>query len=180
MHPRQRVTRGGAVRDLRSFDRNPVESRDEPRGLAVEKTPQRAAAIGLGGGRLNARARQMRHQVEIERQVFRRQPLVQRQYETPIVGGQKIVCVLDAGNDGFEFMHRAKRVTGEPYGKIISGDSGVDSHRRTRQAAAESPALNAEGYGCDQKENSSHIGILRPVSRLSRRTHVPSEPSATR
>ena len=70
-----------------------------PAGLAVQMREQRAGAIGRRRRHFDAGARQMRHQVEVERQLVGGQALVQRQDEAASLGGDEVVGVLDAGSD---------------------------------------------------------------------------------
>ena len=79
MQPCERVADRRAVTRVGRLDRRAVDARDQARGLAVEQREQRAGAIGLRRGHLDAGAREMRHQVEIERQLLGRQALVERQ-----------------------------------------------------------------------------------------------------
>ena len=58
----------------------------------------------------NAVAREVRHQVEIERQLVRRQALEQREHVAALRGGDEVVGVLDAGLDRLERIERADRV----------------------------------------------------------------------
>ena len=81
----------------------------------------------------------MRHQVEIKRQLFRWQALVERQYEAAIIGCNEIVRVLDAGDNRLEFAHRSERVAGEPCDEVIGGDGGVD---REEGADGDEPAAD--------------------------------------
>ena len=60
----------------------------------------RRLAIGLGHG--NAVAGQMRHQVQVERQLGRRQLLEQRQHEPAVGGGDEVVGVLDPGENALQ------------------------------------------------------------------------------
>ena len=65
-------------------------------GLAVEHREQRAGAIRRRRRHFDARPREMRHQVEIERQLVGGQALVERQHVAAAVGGDEVVGVLDA------------------------------------------------------------------------------------
>ena len=110
----------------------PSRRATRPGGLAVEETPQRAGAIGLRRRRHHARARKMRHEIEIKRQLFRRQALVERQHVAPLGGSEKVIAVFDAGGDGLEVVHRAQRIARQPGCKFIGGDGGIDRHQPTR------------------------------------------------
>ena len=50
---------GGAMRDIGRGDRNAVDARHDPGGLAVEETEQRACAVRHGSGAFDAGAREI-------------------------------------------------------------------------------------------------------------------------
>jgi hypothetical protein len=70
----------------------------------------------------------MRHQVEVERQLVRGKPLVERQHVTAALGGHEVIGVLDAGGDRRMLDERAERIAREPRIQFVSGDGGIDGH----------------------------------------------------
>src|SRR5205814_2666479 len=87
-------------------------------------------------GRCHSCARKMRHEIEVEGQLFRRQPLVECQHVAAFVGGKKVVRVLYTCHDGIEGAHGPQRVTRQPGGEIVWGDGGVDRHLPASRAAS--------------------------------------------
>ena len=144
-----------------------IESSYQSGGLAIEKTPQRPAPIRFGRGGLHSVARQMRHQIEIERQLFRRQPLVERQNEATLVGGEEIVACSRC-------RRRSARTRALRPARSASARRRVLRRRRVCRQTSGVAALPARRSVApvlrewalrlrDQKVNSSHIGTLSPV-----------------
>ena len=111
-------------------DRFAINARDESRGLAVQKREQRAGAVGLGRRHLDARSRQMGHQIEIKRQLGCRQTLVQRQHVTTFFRRHEVIGVFDSRRDRRELDQAADHVAGKPCIEILSGDGRVDGHEK--------------------------------------------------
>jgi len=120
-HPRA-VIAGGMV------DGRTVDPAHQPGRPAVQAREQSAGAIGRRRGHFDAGSREVRHQVQIERQFVGRQTLVQRQNVPATLRGHEIVRVLDARGDRRQLDERAERVAAEPRVELFGGDRGVDGH----------------------------------------------------
>ena len=116
---RERGARLGAVRGRWALDRVAVEPCHQAGGFAVEKAPQRPSAIGLRRGGFDSRACKMRHEVEIEGKLFRSEPFIEREHETPVIGRHEVVRVLDSRGNRLEEVNCADRVTREPGSEIL-------------------------------------------------------------
>src|SRR6185312_10113579 len=106
-HPRA-VIAGGMV------DGRTVDPAHQPGRPAVQAREQSAGAIGRRRGHFDAGSREVRHQVQIERQFVGRQTLVQRQNVPATLRGHEIVRVLDARGDRRKVDERSQRVSREP------------------------------------------------------------------
>ena len=133
-----------------------------PGGLAVEQREQRAGAVGNRRGHFDAGAREMRHQVEVERQLRRRQPLVERQHVTAALGRDEVVGVLDARGDRRELGQPAHRIAREPCVEFGSGDRRVDGHART-QAGISGGRATATLAGCERGQFTRKTGATSAV-----------------
>ena len=98
MRPEQRAQLR-AMRRLGALDGAAAEARDQRRGLAVERAEVLVGKVRDRRRARNAVAREVRHQVEVERQLVRRQALEQREHVAPLRGGDEVVGVLDARLD---------------------------------------------------------------------------------
>jgi hypothetical protein len=99
MHAAQKRAQLGAMRRLGALDGTAAEPRDERRRLAVERAEVLVREIRDRRRARDAVAREVRHQVQVERQLMRRQALEQREDVAPLGGGDEVVGVLDAGLD---------------------------------------------------------------------------------
>src|SRR6185503_16155046 len=91
VHAREEQPELAALRRAGALQRLTGQARDQRRRLAVQR-----AEVGVGQARHrrrtgNAVARKVRHQVEVERQLGRRQALEQRQDVAALRGGDKVV-----------------------------------------------------------------------------------------
>ena len=168
----ERRADGRAMRDVGRLHRRAVDPRDEARRLAVQHAEQRARAVADRRRAFDAGLREMRHQVEVERQLFGGQALVERQHVAALRRRHEIVRVLDARRDRRLQHEPADRVAREPGFEFFGGYGRVDGHRAPRRANG-APVRRTCGIGeSAQNSKSSHIGTLSPESRLSRRTNI--------
>ena len=145
VQPRQRSAHVGAVHRRWRLDRRAVDTRDEARGLAVEQREQCAGAIGHRRRHFDAGAREMRHQIQIERQLAGRQALVQREDVTAALGRHEIVGVLDARRNGLQFGQTANRIAREPGVEFGSGDRCVNGHAYAPAGITAAPVFEESG-----------------------------------
>jgi hypothetical protein len=73
-------------------------------------------------------AREVRHEIQVERKLRRGEPLEQRQDETAVRGRDEVVGVLDARCDALQVGERADRIALEPGRKLFVGDAREDRH----------------------------------------------------
>ena len=111
----------------RAVRRAPARSTDAPgrrvtsaAGLPFSVAEERVREVGDRRRAGNAVAREVRHQVEVEGQLRRRQPLEQRQDVAAVRGGDEVVGVLDPGRDALQLDERADRVALQPVGELAS------------------------------------------------------------
>ena len=130
VHAREQRAQLGTLRVAGPLERGARQPRDQRRRLAIELPEILIAQIGERRRRRDAMAREVRHQIEIERQLGRRQPFVQRQHVTAFFGRHEIVGVLDARRDRREVDEPSDRVPGEPCVEILGGDGRVDGHEK--------------------------------------------------
>jgi len=132
----ERRADGGAVRLVWREDRRAVHARDETGRLAVERAEQRAGPVGNRRRALDATPREVRHQVEIERQLVRRQALVERQHEPALGRRDEVVRVFDARGDRRLQDESADRIAGQPGFQFFGGNGRIDRHRASRRASS--------------------------------------------
>src|ERR1051325_4719213 len=125
-HPAEKRAELGALLDAGTFERAPGQSRDERCGLPIQAAQILVGEIGDGRRARDAVAREVRHEVEVEGQLFGRQPLEQRQDVAALGGGDEIVGVLDAGLDRLARHQLPDRVGAEPCGQLGVGDGRVN------------------------------------------------------
>ena len=128
----QHFAHTGAVFGRRRHDRCAVEAGDERGGLAVELAEKPVVEAGDGLGARQAVPGQMRHQLEIERQLHRPQLLEQREHVAALRGGDEVVGVLDAGEDAAQVGEMTHRIALEPGRQLLRCDLGEDRHRAAR------------------------------------------------
>ena len=93
---------------------------------ALERKPQRSAAVGLRRRSLDASVRKMRHEIEIEGKLFRSEPFIEREHETPLVGGDEVVGVFDPSGNRFEAVNGASGARDSRCEQRVLSDIGAD------------------------------------------------------
>ena len=172
VQPRERIADRGAMRRATAVP--PARRRcgvTRPAGRPFRCENSAPVRSGAGAGTSTPCAREMRHQVQVERQLVGRQALIERQHEAAALGGDEVIRVLDAGGDRRQVDQRAERVAAEPRVEFVGGDGGIDGHGKPRRARARG-ARGAFAISLAQNENRTHIGTFSDESRLSRRMKV--------
>jgi hypothetical protein len=89
-----------------------------------------AVAVGGRVGHGDAALRQVLHQVQVKRQLLKRQPLEQREHELALGGGGEIVGVLDAALNAAQFAQLAEFQFAQQGLRLFGGDFSENSHGR--------------------------------------------------
>ena len=126
MHAREQRAELGAGGRVRALDRGAGKARDERGRLAFQALQVAVGEVGDRRRAGNAVAREVRHQVEVERQLLRRQALEQGQHVAALGRGDEVVAVLDARLDRLAGDQAPDRVVGEPRRQLGFGDVGID------------------------------------------------------
>ena len=110
MQAAEERTELGAFGHARTLERAPGQARDERRRLVVQNAKVLVGEIRDRRRARNAVAREVRHEVDVERQLFGGQPLEQREDVAALRRGDEIVGVLDAGLDRLARNELADRI----------------------------------------------------------------------
>jgi hypothetical protein len=128
MQPRECRTDRGARVNGRRIEGCTLDAHDETRGTTVEMREQRAGTVGNRCRHVDAGARQMRHEIEVEGKILGRKSLVERQHVAPALGRHEIIRVFDTRGDRRVLDERAHRIAREPGIEFVGGDGRIDGH----------------------------------------------------
>ena len=129
MEPSERLAERGAMLDARPPHPQAFEEGDERRRPTGKLFQRVAVAVADGEGAGDAARREMLHQRQEVRQVFRANALlVQRQDVAAALGVDQIVGVLHALGDALERGQRADGVACDEGFQLFVGDVGIDGH----------------------------------------------------
>ena len=124
-----------AVARLRRAHRGAGKASDETGRLGVQSSEVLVAAVGDRRGARYAVTRKVRHEVQIEGQLRRAEPLEKREHEAAARGGDEIVRVFDPRGDALQIDQRADGVAFQPGRKFLGGDAREDRHDARAVAA---------------------------------------------
>ena len=145
MQPAECRADGHAMRNIGRRDRCAVDAAHETRGLAVQQTEQCPGSIRDRRRTLDAGAREMGHQVQVERQLLGGQPLEERQHPATPGRRDEIIGVLDPGRNRRLLDERPDRVACKPGVEFFGGNECVDRHRAMPRAQARRRKRLADG-----------------------------------
>ncbi len=101
---------------------------NQQRGLAVQFSNELPVAIGHWRWARKAARRQVRHELRVIRQLCRAHVLEQRQHIFTPRSGDKIICILYAGQNALHVLQLAQRIVFQPLGQLRMRDCCVDRH----------------------------------------------------
>ncbi len=114
MHFREQRAYHGAMLHRHGFEVGAGHARDNACRLAVQFAEKVMIRVGDRPRTRNPLARQMRHQVEVNRQFVRLELLEQREYVAAMRSSDVIIGVFDAGHNTLKLGERADRIVFKP------------------------------------------------------------------
>src|SRR5262249_23235953 len=97
-------------------------------GLTVEFAEEGVRAVRDRLRRGHPTAREVRHQIEIERQFVGLELLEQGEYEAPLVGRDEVFGILDSSRYARQIAQRTDGIILEPGVELLVSDGGENRH----------------------------------------------------
>ena len=128
MHLRHHGADGSALHGTGFGDVTAFEPGDQCGRFAVQRTKISTVANGYRTGAGFTAAGKVGHQIQVKRQLGRRQLLEQGQHITTAAGGDEIVGVFDTRADALQVAQFADVVILQPVAQFVRGYRGEDGH----------------------------------------------------
>ena len=161
MQARQRRAERGAMGGLGVMHGIAVEKGDDHGGTAGEATQRDAGAVSHRQRAGDAARGEMFHQVQEERQVGFRDPLlIKREDEAAGAGVEIVVRIFDALGDAFAGQQFPKVIGRQKSDQLLIVDQRVDGHERRPFTAGRPQAIARSSFGRGKDTFSSALEMV--------------------